>query len=662
MIKKVYSVAIILSFATPALVFASDITEVHGVIELGVQGVDMDDDLNSAKFEEFQDRDDGVVGQVELAAQKGGYHFSLDAENLGADDQSFNLQGGEYGNFKYKFKYSEMPHNYSYDAKSFYSGLGTNNLVLSGNPADVTTWTTFDYRTDQKNYGGSLEISLNSPFYVTIGAERRQVDGTRPYSLRENIEAPEPISHTTDDLNLKVGYAGKTFSASVTGYVSSFDSDYNFLNWDSPSSGTPQVDVLAPDSDYTKLAADLSWRGLPLRSVVAVGASYANLDSSFSVSDNMFDTTGLALNSTTFEGDIGYTSLSLALNSRPMDKLDTKIYYRYLDKENDSTVINYDATHDNAAELISYEKDTIGIDIDYRLPGKTKLGAGYEYMNIDRSTALPNQTADNRYDDPTSITDDTLYLQVKNSALDWLTAKIRYKRLERDSDHTASYDPTINASRLDVSDKTMDEWKASFEFYPIDRLDLGLDFTLKNSDYDDVVSGRTDDKRQQVYADFVWRAVKELSISGFAGYETAEADTLHLGGDDHISTVDDDFWTYGLAANVPVNDKLTFNLSWQYQKSDGTVNFASLDPLISYVNIEESDDYTKQQLEAKATYAIDPKLKMTLGLLYEKLKFNDINYANYQYEDTNGGDYYSGAYANQDYEANVAYLTVSYAF
>lgn len=667
MIKKVYSAVIILSLATPALAFAADDTEIHGVIELGVRGVDMDDNLNSAKFEEFRDRDDGVIGQVELTTRKGAYHFSLDAENPGTDDQSFELKGGEYGSFKYNFIYDEMPHNYSYDAKSFYSGLGTNNLVEAGNPADVSTWTTFDYKTEHKKYGGSVEVSLNSPFYISVGAQRREVEGTRPYSVRENVEVPEPIDYTTDDLNLKVGYADKTFSASVSGYMSSFDNNNNFLHWGDPSVGDTdtELDVLAPDNDYTKVAADLSWRDLPFRSVLALGASYSNLDNSYttgdvSVTDYSLGTAVTNLNRTTFEGDIDYTTLSFALSSRPTAKMDTRIYYRYLDRDNDSTVISYGATT-NAEELLSYEKDTAGIDIGYRLPNKTKLGLGYEYMNLDRSTAITDPDPDNRYDSPTSTTDDTFYVQLKNSSLDWVTAKLRYKRLERDSDHTPTHDPTQNAERYDLADKSMDEWKVNFDFYPMDRLDLGLEFAYRDSDFDPVLSGRTDDKRQQVYADFVWRAHKKLSLSGFIGFETSESDALHVGGDDHISSIDDDFWTYGLAATVPASDKLTINLSWQYQKSDGSVDFASLEaPAVTYVNITESDDYTKQQLEAKASYAIDPKWKMTVGYLYEKLEYSDINYANYQY--IVGTDYYSGAYANQDYEANVGYLTVSYGF
>ena len=129
----------------------------------------------------------------------------------------------------------------------------------------------------------------------------------------------------------------------------------------------------------------------------------------------------------------------------------------------------------------------------------------------------------------------------------------------------------------------------------------------------------------------------------------------------YTQKINDDFWTYGLAANVSATDKLSFNLSWQYQESDGEVNFGNNVTGTPLEDIKHSDDYTKKQLAAKAIYAIDPKLKMTLGYLYEKFEYQDANYQNY----TNVVDsafYYSGLYANPDYEANVGYLMASYGF
>lgn len=678
--KKIYSAVIVLSLAVPALAVAAgeQKTEVHGAIDLGVRGVS--DNGDKARFQEFRDLDDGIFGQLQLDALKGAYHLELDALNPGADDQYFQLKGGEYGKFKYKFKYNEMPHNYTFDAIAPYTGVGTQNLTEVADPTNTATWTKFDYAVANKDYGGEFAWSFNSPFYVKFGAERRERDGLRPYSFRTGpAEVPEPISHATNNLNLKGGYLGESISASLSGLLSSFSNDQkNFFVGD-PTNIDRNI-VLAPDNDYRKIAGDLAWRDLPLGSALAVGLSYTQLENDFTASELGFTAAHLAtlanLNRTTFEGDIDYTNAAIALSSRPLDKLDTKLYYRYLERDNNSSIISYGtvpatASTNNARELLSFEKNTAGIDLGYRLPQKTKLDAGYEYLDTDRSTALPafsSATTFYRYDNPASTTDDTVHLGLKNSSLDWLTAKIKYTRLDRDSDlnltNVLPAAQPIYTTRFDTQDKIMDEWKLGFELYPAESLDLGLEFKYQHHDYDENNSSRIDEKRQRVYADFTWRAVQSLALNGFVGFETTEIDANkrldNLIPTSRVETTDDDFWTYGLAANIAATDKLAFNLSWQHQESDGALNFTSLVAGTTFVNITEADDYTKKTLEAKAIYAVDPKLKMTLGYLYEKLEYSDINYANYA--NVVGTSFYSGLYADPAYEANVGYLMVSYGF
>ncbi len=677
--KRIYSAVIALSLAVPALAVAADENtnaEVHGTIELGAQAVHSNGD--KARLQEFRDLDDSFLGNIQLEALKGAYHFEAEGKNSGEDDRSFQINGGEYDNFKYKFDFSQWTHNYQFDAITPYTGLGTQNITIVGTPANTSNWTKFDYAVDHKSYGGELELSLHSPFYVKIGAEKQEQSGLRPFTVKTGFgslsEGPEPISNTTDNLNLKTGYLGESLSVSLTGTLSSFKNDNKYLQIG--ANGVDTDFVLAPDNDYHKLAADLSWRDLPLSSVLAAGLSRSSLKNNFTATDINYSSAMLAtltsLNRSTFEGDIDYTNASIALSSRPLDKLDTKLYYNYIKRDNNSSIISYGTAPvatNNAQELLSYDKNTAGIDVGYRLPNKTKLDAGYEYMNIDRSTALPSFTSASilyRYDNPGSTTDDSFYLGLKNSALDWLTAKIRYKRLDRNSDiYTAGVTaPTIYTARFDSADKTMDEWKLSFDIFPVDKLDLGLSYTYTNNNYDWTNSSIDGDKRQNVYADVTWRAVEAVTLTGFVGHEKTKTDSNkrlnNLLTLDRIEMTDDSFWTYGLGAKVAATDKLTFNLSWQYQKSDGEVDFNNSLAGTAYQDITASDDYTKKTLEAKANYAIDSKLGVTIGYIYEKLDYSDASYANYAY--VVGSNYYSGVYANPNYEANVGYVMVKYGF
>jgi hypothetical protein len=117
-----------------------------------------------------------------------------------------------------------------------------------------------------------------------------------------------------------------------------------------------------------------------------------------------------------------------------------------------------------------------------------------------------------------------------------------------------------------------------------------------------------------------------------------------------------------------VVNKLSLNFSWQYQKADGSVTFDTFDAGIlgrSLVDIDVSDDYTKSTFEAKAIYDINAQLALTLGYIHEEFEWSDAAYDNYLNIinlTATTADYYSGAYFDVDYTANVGYLTLVYRF
>ncbi len=670
--KRIYSVVMLLSLAVPGLVSAAEEvkTEFSGNVELGIRGVDNHND--SASFQEFRTMEDSLFGQVQLDALKGAYHFQFEAEDPGKEDQSYQLHGGNYGMFKYQFEYQEMPHNYTFDAITPATGIGSSYIQF---PATVpapppAAWNTFDYSVEHKRYGGEVEVSLKSPFYVNVGADKQEQDGLRPYSVRLPAEVPEPIANTTDNLHLQGGYLGDSLTASVSGSLSSFTNDHKYMLWDFPGGGSTDLTVFSPDNDYSKLGADLSWRGLPLGSVLALAGSHSHLENSYNANDVGFNTANptiipaayLPFNRLNFKGDIDYTSLSAAITSRPMDKLDTKLYYRYLDRDDQSSIISYTMIPgileaSNAGGLLSYQKNAAGIDVGYRLPAKNKLDAGYGRQDVDRSSragslAIPIDT--NKI--PTDTTkDDTVYIKLKNTSLDWLAGKVGYKHVERDSG------TLITPTPFYYQDQSRDEWQLGVDLSPVESVDVGLDFTYKHIDYAHAIDTMQDDNRKNVYLDLTWRACQAVTLTGFVGFEKVESDanrvsvTAGATAPDYVLGGDDDFWTYGLSGAFTASEKLTFNLSWLYQNSDGNVDFNNL----AAEDVSQWDDYAKHQLEAKAIYAFDAKVKMTAGYLYEKLDYQDLSYANYP---ALGTTYYSGLYADPNYEANVGYLALAYGF
>ncbi|TKB26323.1 hypothetical protein FCL47_11405 [Desulfopila sp. IMCC35006] len=655
---------------------AAEDADMRGAVELGGRIVDSDDE--SAKFMEYRDLDDGFIGNFNFDYARDSYFFGAEGQNVGLDDQFYQITGGSYEKFKYAFFYDEIPHNLSFGARTFYSGIGSDNLTIdTSTPASQNTWKSFDYEVKTKKYGADVKVNLAAPFYFNFGVNRQEKDGLKPLGsggFAGVVEMPEPVNYKTNNFTVDGGYRSDQLSFKLSGWYSTFQNDNNFLDWQNPFSGVTETNSLPADNNYAKIAANMIWRQLPLMSTLLVNGSYTNLSSDFSVYE-IGAAIPAGLNQTSFDGDISTTRLSASFASHPVQKMDTRLFYEYYDRDNDSTVIEYD-DDGNASHLFDYSKNRMGLDANYKLPFHTRINGGYTYESVDR----------NNRPDGDSNTDNLVFLKLKNTSLDFITARIEYSYLNRDTDENhdltgltitdAEY-ITQFVQRFDVVSKAKNALKFAFEFSPLDTFDFGLAYTYVNNDYHDVTLGRTADKGHEFYVDFMWRAAKILNLSGFAGYEKYQADSNHYNfsvnqfadptiDDGNPATyrwyqsIDTDFWTVGLSSKIPLlQDRLQLNLSWQYQKADGSSDFTT-EGLAPLLPINNYDDYHITTLDAKVAYALTDAMDVTLGYMYEKLTYEDNQYDGYNYNPSL--TYLSGAYTDHDYENNVGYLTIRYKF
>lgn len=731
-IKQIATVVAGLLLFSAGVAFSEE-TTVTGSVDLGVRIVE--ENKQSAKFLEYRDIDDGLYGSAVLDAFRNGYYLDLAGKNIGLDDQYYKLKGGKFGEFKYSLYYNEIPHNISFGAKTFYGGVGTNVLdYFATNRAKNTdaaytpnidtstnTWSRFDYATKRKDYGAGLELSLNTPFYFLTNVSQMEKNGVQPLGAPSGVfvdktgaqtspfgnmvEMPAPVDYKSKTLYLESGYRTKDMQFALEGTLNSFENANDYLTWRNPYVTTEkltEVNSLSPDSDYWKIAAQGTIK-LPLNSALAVRGSYARLENSLDLLNTIASSTSggagtspaytqntpLTVNRPTFDGDISYRTASLALTSRPIKPLDVKVYYNYLNKDNDSTRIEYANPSTGAStesELFGYEKHNTGIDIGYKLPLKTKLDVGYEYLKINRDERLDTDTT----------TDHIGRVQIKNSYLDWLTAKVKYQHLDRTSNFidgnagTSATDANYIrrfVRRFDATDKTQDAVKVGFDVEPAEHLNVGLEYAYKINDYDQTLLGRTKDKRHEVYFDVAYEIPGVAKLYGYYDFEHVEYRSFHrnvsaptaAGAFDPSNTttpasnynwaefLKDYNYSYGVAATVPVvKDRLDFVASWDYQKADGKAKFETDAPLATpLANIDNYDDMVKKTLNAKAICKVTKALNLTFGYWYENLEFIDAQYQGYQYvmnNTTSPNTYLTGALSDHDYEAHVGYIMASYRF
>lgn len=119
--SKIFTFVVILSMIASANALAQE-RKLEG--EISVTGVAPKIEGQKAKFNEYRDIRDGVYAGVDLRYDAEKYYLDFKAEDVGYKTQKYGLEGGKWGSFKYHFDYNEIPHNFTYGAKSFYTGIG----------------------------------------------------------------------------------------------------------------------------------------------------------------------------------------------------------------------------------------------------------------------------------------------------------------------------------------------------------------------------------------------------------------------------------------------------------------------------------------------------------------------------------------------------------
>jgi hypothetical protein len=182
-------------------------------------------DPKSAKFEEFRDVRNGVVTGVEAHYRDRNYFLNAVGRNLGRNDEDLNVEGGIEGRYIFSFYDNETPHNYMFGAKSLYTGIGSENLVISDSiRTDIQNSSSLnDAATKLLNYndqqgqsvdlklkrakvGGDVTIMATYPWAIKVGMSDESRNGERPWSgsfgFADFVEIPWAVHYDTYDVHI----------------------------------------------------------------------------------------------------------------------------------------------------------------------------------------------------------------------------------------------------------------------------------------------------------------------------------------------------------------------------------------------------------------------------------------------------------------------------
>ncbi len=309
--------------------------------------------------------------------------------------------------------------------------------------------------------------------------------------------------------------------------------------------------------------------------------------------------------------------------------------------------------------------------------------------------------------------------------LDWLGARLKYQKLYRGATFntapSAILDPLNPANANAVLDsykqdfyaarKTQDMIKSTIDLTPVPNLDMAMEYAFKHDSYDGQTLGFYKAQQHEFIMDgsYDWKGVK---FFGFFDYDVTWTDqqTRNVGvtstpplpnplpqsapnanSYNWRAGLQNNNYAYGVGSSFPIiKNKLSFIVQYDFQKNNGTGDFTSqflstnpnspiaLNP--NLLNIQPWDDYTMQSISARLKYDIDKHFGLMFGYMYRQFKYNDgqipaldpnqgttaaANVVGYRYVMPSTGTVntlLSGAYTDQNYNANIFFIKAMYTF
>jgi hypothetical protein len=724
---NLFAILIAALLATTGFVSAEeDSFKLSGSIGVGGLGT-TEDAKDPGKLEEYRDLSNNATGAFNLQGRGTSFHFDAFGENLGRDDMRMEIKGGIYGEFNFRFYTDWLTHNFGfgpYGARTPYKNPGSNTLTLhSVIPSELANsntppWSSFKFSTDRRTLGGSFEYSGGSPWYLLIDGNQvkqkgiNKVDAAALGTSPGNgfVDLPYPVDFTTRNGSIEGGYQSERGHISTTFLSSIFSNDNEFLNFQNPFFGFGMdTATFAPTNFYTRVSTSGMIRKLPLHATLSGRIAYDRGTDSPQMVNSVLNTSGSAAltatnpSSSTFNGKVENLTAQVSYAMEPLHGLDARLYYNYYRRRNSSTDISFNvplntsglvcfeegttsAASVNIAcsgDRYSYTKQNPGAEAGFRLTHQNRLSAGFDFLDVNR----------NRFDTE-DTTEKKVFVQWANSSLDSLTARVKYQYLRRRSHFLtdeAGYDANspfflerFNRS-FDVSDLNQHLVKAQVDWTPIAFLDLSSEIYYKHNDYQNLVLGRTDDHRKEIFGSISYGDPEKFRVTLFGDVEFIQYNSYHRTVNagtcpanapncfdpqsaptttafNYGSQLKDKNWNVELGADWPLTSRLVLKGSAMVQETRGAVDFQSQTlstqiPAALLFPISAYDNTKRRSITPRAVYSPSQRTELTIGYSFERYEYQDDQFNGYQYTIGSGTttSYLSGVYAFPGYETHILY-------
>jgi MtrB/PioB family decaheme-associated outer membrane protein len=606
--------AVVSAPATPATDFVVDTSRweckfcafeegYSGEVELGIGNVSD----KSFKFGEYNGLSD--EGGFFIANGKARYrdldanYMDLSVQDLGLDSRSLNIEGGRQGAYKVFFRFDEIYHAISDSIMTPYKSGSTNSTLpsgwvtantIAGMTALASSLQQYDVSLQRKRMDAGFSIIQASNWKYDFKYRHETRDGTKRSAgaiLFDAAQMIEPINETTDQIDASASYIGKGWQATLAYYGSFFSNENKFMAWQNAftpieaGADTGQR-ALPPDNLFHQFILSAGYQitdKTRLSGDVSVGRMQQNEDFLPATINTSSASPSLPVSS--LDGLVDTLHGNIRVISSINDKLRLNADYNYSDHDNQTPQSLYTWVHTdafgvnplptNTNQPYSFTRQEAKVGGDYRVSKTTKLSAGVDYENFERT----RQEVD-------KVIEATTWAKLIIRGMDFMDMTFKVAQAERDvSVSHYQVAPEIAwpqnplMRKYNMADRSRTTAGANVYAMLSETFNVGAGIDYAEDDYSKSTLGLIDANELNLNIDASAILTDASSLHVFAGQErieSSQAGSQSFSNPTWTSENDDTVNTIGIGyKHQLMEDKLDVGVDYVISQSTGKIHITS---------------------------------------------------------------------------------------
>ena len=567
------------------------------------------------------------------------------AEDLGIDSRVLEFSAGKPGKFGIELGYREMPYRAFGDTVTPFSGNGEVLSLPAGWVRAGTTGAMTELASSLASHPIEkdrqiLEFGANylpsSKVRLFADYQRQQREGTSSMSgsfFTQGTYLPRPVDDYTDRFDAGIRYASGSFNIALAYYGSFYTNDVTSLTWDNAFTGFAGTDqgrlATEPDNEFQQFSISGAYRAEAWDTVIAFslasGQGEQNADLLPYTINPTIPTPAILM--TDIEGKVDTTNYGLTLTSRPHDRLNVRVSYRYDERDNKTPINQWSRVITDALDSgdvepnipYSFERGRLNLSGNFRLFDTLTISGGYDRTDYDRDfSEVASQTEDNGWGKlrwrPTPYLEATLKGGASSREVD-----------EYDTDVGLLFGQNPLMRKYNLADRDREYAEVGlFASLVNTPLSIGMTYLWAEDDFYNSELGLTEASEDRFTVDFNWAVGERSSMYLTAGSEAIES--VQIGSETFAGPVweashDDDFSHYGGGFRIQTESE-SLDLTVDYTRSEGETEILFAGQAVATEPLPELES-TMDSLRMVATYNVSRRLDINVSARWERFETED---------------------------------------